>query len=270
MLTDHLQTSQILDKIGTSRRPYVITGSRASFQYHHWLHPAPKIIELRIYPEDYEYWKDSLQGEAIYVSKIPPTTDMMESLDAAVLLTRNLNAQIYHNKRTFADLHYESPEDLCIEFLQNSVAEITAMETLAIWLVQRLTFRWDYFCEQATVHGLTREGGILLDVINEHTQQSLMPQAVIDRLFCKTGQADGMNDRYYPYTWRVKLALRRQNEKELAVTYPRTSQKWGVKVVLPRYIMDKLVLDLDYALPDQFLGVTSDFENMPAVANIGA
>jgi hypothetical protein len=190
---------------------------------------------------------------------------MMKSFEAAVLLKKNLNAEIYRNKRTLADLHYESPEDLCIQFLGSLVAEIAAMEILAIFLVQRLAFRWDYFGERVTAQGFAREAGILLEVINEHTQQSLMPKTAIDFLFTKAMKIDVTNHGYYPFTWRVRLALKRITENEIGVTYPRTSQKWGVKVVLPRYIMEKLVLALDHTL--RHLPSTSPpvFENMHAV-----
>jgi hypothetical protein len=269
MRTTHESAFNIFNKLKDSRRPYVITGSHASFQYHHWLYPIPKIVELRIHAEDYDYWMNSLNGEAAYISEIPPTTDVVKNINVAVLLASNLSAQIYHNRRTFSDLHYEAPEDLCVEFLQNLVAEITVMEILAILLAQRHVFRWNYFCEQVAVLGLARDAGILLEVINEHTQQRLMPQTIIDQFFNKIVQAEAMNDRCFPHTWRVKLALKRQNEneKDVAVTYPRTSQKWGVKVVLPRYIMDKLVLDLGYSSPDQSFGKASEFENIHVVAN---
>ena len=261
MIAPDQTTAQIFSRLKSSERPYVITGPQASYRYHRWLSPAPKVIELRIFPEDYEWWKNFLQNEVDFISDFPPTLNGTKNLGTAGLLKKNLSMQIYHNKRTFADLHYESPEDLCLELLQNSIAEITAMETLAILLLQKQTLRWGYFCEQAGVLGVAREAGILLEVINEHTQQSLMPQSVIDRLFRKTAEVGVMKDHYYPHTWRVKLALRRQNEKDLAITYPRTSRKWGIKVVLPRYIMDKLTLDLDYVLRNQIMASTSDLEN---------
>lgn len=270
MIAPDQTTAQIFNRLKTSERPYLITGSQASYCYHRWLSPAPKVIELRIFPEDYEWWKNFLRDAAAHVSDLPPMSNRMENLDSAIILSKNLETSIYQHRRTFADLHYESPEELCLDLLQISIAETTAMESLAIWLVQRQTFQWDYFCEQATVLGLTREAGILLDVVNEHTQQSLMPQFVIDQLFKKTAGAGLMNDCYYPHTWRVKLALRRQNEneKDLAITYPQTSRKWGIKVVLPRYIMDKLTLDLDYVLRNYAL--VANFENRPSALQLVA
>ena len=267
MTNAHETTSQLFNKLKSSQRPYVITGSRASVQYHRWLSPAPQIVELRIYPEDYGYWMNLLQGEAIYVSETPPTTEMMKGLEMGVLLSKKLDAQIYQNNRAFAGLHYESPEDLCIDFLAGLVTETPVMEFLAILLMQRQTFQWEYFCQKATASGLAREAGILLEVINEHTQQNLMPQSVIEQLFQGTVKNDDLMDGYFPHTWRVRLALRRKNERDLTITYPRTSRRWGVKVVLPRYIMDKLVLDLDYAWRNQFSDINSAFEDKPAVTN---
>jgi len=268
MIAPDQTTAQIFSRLKSSPRPYVITGSQASYRYHRWLSPAPKVIELRIFPEDYEWWKNFLQNEAAHVSDIPPILTGTKSLDTAILLQGNLDTRIYQNQQAFAGLYYESAEDLCLELLQNSVAEITLMEILAIFLVQRQGFRWDFFCEQATVLNLTRNAGILLDVINEHTQQSLMSQIMSDRLFSKTEKLTTTNGRYYPESWRVKLALRRQNEKDLAITYPRTSRQWEINVVLPRYMMEKLVLDLDYALPH--LSSASIFENKLAVPQFAA
>jgi len=270
MTAAHDTISQISDRLKKSQRPYVITGSRASVQYHRWLSPVPKIIELRIYPEDYAYWMNRLQDETIYVSETPPTTELMQDLEMGVLLSKKLDVQIYQNKRSIAGLHYESPEDLCIQFLGSLVAEIAAMETLAILLVQRLTFRWNYFGERVAARGFAREAGILLEVINEHTQQSLMPKTAIDFLFNKAMKVDVTNHGYYPFTWRVRLALKRINENEIGITYPRTSQKWGVKVVLPRYIMDKLVLDLDYVWRNHGSTKTSELTEKSAITNMVA
>ena len=144
------------------------------------------------------------------------------------------------------------------------------MEFLAILLIQRRAFQWDYFCKRVTALGLAREAGILLEVINEHTQQSLMLQRVIDQLFHNSVQSAVSENSYYPHTWRVKLALKRNQEKDVAITYPKTSRKSGSKVVLPRYIMDKLVLDLDYAWRNQILPIPSELANEHAVANIVA
>jgi hypothetical protein len=247
MTTTQEKTSQILDKLKKSRRPYVITASQASYRYHRWLSPAPKVIALRIYPDDYEWWRNTLLDETIYVSDAPPTSEMVESHAAAVLLLKSLEPLIYQNRRTYADLHYESPEDLCIEFLTGLITETSIMETLAILLIQRRIFQWDYFCKRVIALGLAREAGILLEIINNHTQQNLMPQAVIDLLFRETTHNDELKQRYYPFTWRVRLSIKRGEEKEIKITYPQVSQKWGIKVVLPLYIMEKLVLDLDYA-----------------------
>jgi hypothetical protein len=270
MKTTHEKISQILNKLKNSRRPYVITGSRASVLYHRWLSPVPKIVELRIYPEDHGYWVNLLQSEAVYVSETPPTTEMMNSFDVAVLLKKDLNDAICLNKRTVDDLCYESPEDLCVHFLESLVAEIAAMEFLAVLLVQRLTFRWDYFGDRVTARGFAREAGILLEVINEHTQQSLMPKTAIDFLFNKAMKVGVTNHGYYPFTWRVRLALKRINKNEIGVTYPQTSRKWGVKVVLPRYIMDKLVLDLDYVWRNQGSTKTSELTDKNAIINMAA
>jgi hypothetical protein len=268
MTNTHETTSQLFNKLKTSQRPYVITGSQASFRYHRWLYPVPQIVELRIYSEDYGYWVNLLQGEAVYISETPPTTEMMKSFDVAVLLAKNLNAQICQNQRTMADLRYESAEDLCINFLAGLVTETPIMELLAILLIQRQTFKWEYFCKKAMARGLAREAGILLEVINEHTQQSLMPQSVIAQFFQSMAKNDDLVDGYFPHTWRVRLALKRGNERDLTITYPQTSQKWGVKVVLPRYIMDKLVLDLDYAWRNQSLDVACELENRLTAVNI--
>jgi hypothetical protein len=266
----HDRISQILGKLKNSQRPYVIAGSQASYRYHRWLSPAPKVIELKIYPEDYEWWKNFLLDEMAYVSDTPPTSGEVENFDVAVLLTKNLEPLIYQNRRNYADLHYESPEDLCIEFLTGLITETSIMETLAILLMQRKTFQWDYFSKRVIALGLAREAGILLEIINGHTQQNLMPQAVIDLLFHETTHNDELKQRCYPFTWRVRLAIKRGEEKEIKITYPQVSQKWGVKVVLPLYIMEKLVLDLDYAWRAQSPVTTTNFgdeQTVPQFAN---
>jgi hypothetical protein len=270
MTAIHDTISRIFNKLKASQRPYVITGSRASIQYHRWLSPVPKIIELRIYPEDYGYWVNLLQGEAIYVSETPPTTELMQGLEMGVLLSKKLDAQIYQNKRSIAGLHYESPEDLCIHFLENLAAEIATMEFFAILLMQRQTFQWEYFCNKAAASGLAREAGILLEVIDEHTQLNLMPQSAIEQLFQNAAKNDNLMDGYFPHTWRVRQALRRGNERDLTITYPRTSRKWRAKVVLPRYIMDKLVLDLDYAWRNHGSTKISELTEKSAITNMVA
>jgi len=265
MIAPDQTTAQIFNRLKSSPRPYVITGSQASYRYHRWLSPAPKVIELRIFPEDYEWWKNFLQDEVIHVSDLPPASNMMENIEAAIILSKNLEASIYQYQRTFSDLHYESPEKLCINFLTGVITETSIMETLAILLMQRKAFQWDYFCKRIIALGLAREAGILLEIINDHTQQNLMPPAVIELLFQKTTHDNDLKECYYPFTWRVKLAIRRGDEKEVKITYPQISRKWGRKVVLPLYIMEKLVLDLDYAWRAPSSVPDSNFTNKQAV-----
>lgn len=92
-----------------------------------------------------------------------------------------------------------------------------------------------------------------------------MPPAVIGLLFQKTTHDNDLKECYYPFTWRVKLAIRRGNEKEIKITYPQISQKWDCKVVLPLYIMEKLVLDLDYAWRISSRASDFDFANKQSV-----
>ncbi len=240
--------AKIFNKLKTTRLPYVITNSHASYQYHRWLLPVANILELRIRLEDFDLWQQFFQAETIHVSETPPASEMMKRLDLAVVLTKNLTNPIYDHKRTISDLHYESPEDLCLDFLEAAVTETTLMEALALLLTQRQALRWEYFCERVTEMNHSLEAGILLDVINEHTHQGLMPSAITDLLFEHANRHEELKSEYFPFTWRVKQALRQHRENDLAITYAQTSRKWGHKVVLPRYLMDKLVLDLNHVL----------------------
>jgi hypothetical protein len=138
------------------------------------------------------------------------------------------------------------------------------MEFLAILLIQRRVFKWDYFCQRVVALGMARAAGILLEVVNEHTQQDLMPWRVIDQLFRGAAKSEFLKDSYYPYTWRVKTALKRNQEKSIPINYPKISQKWEMKVVLPRYIMEKLELDLDYAWRNQTADISSELASQHA------
>lgn len=240
--------TKIFDLLKQARLPYVITGSHASFQYHHWLFPVANVLELRIYSEDLDSWRRILRADAVHVDEQPPTSKMMKDLDGAVVLSISLTSAIHDRKRILDDLHFESPEDLCLEFLQSFATETALMEILALLLAQRRGLQWEYFCRCLLQARLGREAGILLDVINEHTRQNLMPLAISNLLFEHAGRREDSMRAYFPSTWRVKQALRQQRENDLQITYAQTSQKWGYQVILPRYLMDKLVLDLGYAL----------------------
>ena len=240
--------NKIFDKLKTARLPYVITNSHASYQYHRWLLPVANILELQIRPEDFDLWQQFFPAEKIYVSETPPTSEMMKRLDLAVVLAKNLTNPIYDHKRTITGVHYESPEDLCLDFLAAALMETTLMEALALLLAQRQNLRWDYFCGRVTAANHSREAGILLDVINEHMHQGFIPSAITDFLFEHANRHEELKSEYFPFTWRVKQALRQHRENDLAITYAQTSRKWGHKVVLPRYLMDKLVLDLNHVL----------------------
>ncbi|MEK7728058.1 MAG: hypothetical protein AAB354_06550 [candidate division KSB1 bacterium] len=170
--------NKTLDRLKQAAFPYVITGSHASFQYHHWLLPVANILEVRIHPEDLSSWVQTLRAETIYVDEKPPTSKMMKDLEGAVVLSKSLTREFYDRKRIIANLCYESPEDLCLEFLKSIATETASMEILALLLAQRRGLQWEYFSTCLLHARLGREAGILLDVINEHTRQSLMPLAI--------------------------------------------------------------------------------------------
>ncbi len=240
--------TDIFARLKQANLPYVITGSHASFQYHHWLFPVANILELRIYPQDLRSWQQNLRAEKTHVAEKPPTSKMLQNLESAVVLSTSLTPEIYNRKRSIAELDYESPEDLCLEFLKPFITETALMEILAVMLAQRQVLEWEYFCGRLLQAQLGHEAGILLDVINEHTRQALMPVAISNLLFERASRREDSTSVYYPSTWRVQQALRQHRESELKVTYAQTSQRWGYKVILPRYLMDKLVLDLSHIL----------------------
>jgi hypothetical protein len=213
---------------------YLVTGPQAAFEYHRWLTPLENLVTLQVYAQEVPLWR-GMSGEGCRVFEAPPTTAQVRAAPQVVILDPTLEAERYRRRRTTSGLTFIAPEDLCLDLLARARGETSLGEAAAIIVVQRDALAWDLLLEQAERRGLARRLGALLDVINVETEERLAPPEAIREL------GRWVEKMTPPLEKGVYPPGRRQT---IPILYQPIAERWGVRLALPRYVIGKVVMDL--------------------------
>lgn len=238
---------QVFDKLTRIKDPYLVTGHYATYQYHRWRFPVEGLVTLKVYEEDTEKWREHLREARVFLSSNPPYHSELENGQPLVVLKQDLEPSLYDHRRVIEEVNYQSPEDVCLELLHTSRNELSIGEAMAILVRRRKDLDWQYVYQKAAALSLARELGILLDIINHEAGRTVMPPEVINHLFEQAKREEtprSVEGQYYPFHWKVKFAIRDNKLDTLVLPYPEISEKWGLKVALPRHVAQKILLDL--------------------------
>lgn len=241
MAIDDLLSDTVKEKLVTASYPYLVTGSHAAFQYHHWLSPTPGVTVLRVYEMDTSRWLEYLEGEKVCAFPATPTTRQVAERENAVVLRGNLEPVAYSRRQIKDGICYEPAEDLCIGLLVAAKGQSSLSEVVAILVAQRERLDWKYLIERATASDQAASVGILAELVNQETGRALIPVAVIERLR-RQAQRERVSGIFPLYRQRRPTWRSRKNMP--ISTYPETSARWKVPVALPGYVVGKVVFDL--------------------------
>ena len=215
-------------------RPYLITGPQAAYEYHRWLTPLENLVTLQVYAEDVPLWHQMV-GEGCHVFETPPTTIQVRAVQEAIILDSTLEPERYRRRRVIDGLAFITPEDLCLDLVERARGETSLAEAAAIIIAQRDFLVWDVLLDQAEQRGLTRRLGALLDAINTETEANLVPPEAVKELGRRVDMVHlPPEEAIYPPG----------RHRSVPSSYRPIVDRWGVRLALPRYVIGKVVLDL--------------------------
>jgi hypothetical protein len=215
-------------------KPYLVTGPQAAYEYHHWLTPLENLATIQVYAEDVPAWR-RVAGEGCSVFEAPPTTAQVRAAREAIILDLTLEPERYGRRRVIDGLAFVASEDLCLDLIERARGETSPAEAAAILIARRDSLDWDLLLDQAQRRGLTRPLGALLEAINTEMGTDITPVGFIRQLH-RLAEAERVlaGGKGYP-PGRHQAA---------SSEYTSLAERWGIRWLLPRYVISKVVFDL--------------------------
>jgi hypothetical protein len=228
-------SQQSCDEAQGRDAPYLITGPQAAYEYHRWLTPLENLVTLQVYAEEISTWQ-GMAGKECRVFETAPTTVQVNAAPEAIILDATLEPGRYRRRRVIGKLVFVAPEDLCLDLLARARGETSLAEAAAIIVAQREALVWEVLLEQAERRGLARRLGALLDAINTEMEMNLASLEAIKEL----GQ---WVERMTPPLEQGVYPPGRH--RSVPPSYQPIVERWGVHLTLPRYVIGKVVMDLE-------------------------
>jgi len=222
----------LADRLIRLDRPYLIIGSQAAYQYHHWLTPLDNLASIQVYAADAPTWRQ-LAGDGVAMFEALPTTAQIRAVRKAVVLEPTLARERYQRCQMLDGLAFVAPEDLCLDLVERARGETSPAEVAAILIARREVLDWTMLLAQAGQRGLARRLGVLIEATGVELGADLAPAWFVGQLH-RLAEGEPFNDQDYP-------AARRRVMSE---TYPMLSERWGVRLRLPHHVIGKVVFDL--------------------------
>lgn len=239
--------------------PYAVTGSHAAYHYHRYMTP-PRVFEIKIEPQDEGKWIAFLTDERtrVFVGGVIET----RKISNYVKLLHSTRPIDSIRTKTKEGYYIEKPEFILIELLERQT-QTAIVEATAIILLNRDKLRWSGrsgIVNLAKGLGLSRGLGFLLDAINFEAHRPLIAPEVIENI---KEDVSGKSDEVFPRNdiflsrfreLRNKLAHRAlltkreveelERAKERFEGYKELSERWGIRAILPRHVVRKVLEDL--------------------------
>lgn len=222
----------LAERLGRLNKPYLITGSQATYQYHRWLTPLENLAALQVYGADAPAWL-RLVGDGCTVFETLPTTAQVRAVQKAIVLEPTLEPARYQRRQIIEGLAFVAPEDLCLDLVERARGETSPAEAAAILIAGRETLDWQILLAQAGQRGLARRLGIVIEATGVELGADLAPMWFVAQLH-RLAQAEPFSDQDYP-------AVR---SRAMLETYPVLTKRWGIRLRLPHHVIGKVVLDL--------------------------
>ncbi|HKZ68926.1 MAG TPA: hypothetical protein VJ020_02540 [Anaerolineales bacterium] len=153
---------------------YLIVGPHASFAYHRWLRPIPKMIHLRIRAGDLAQWQTALAPPWVTRVSPPASADTQSAMRLAILET-GLTDALHARRRMMSGLAYISPEDWCVALTREAKTQIAISEVAALLVAQRQKLDWAYLNRQIAAAELGERFTRIIETINREAGRPLLP-----------------------------------------------------------------------------------------------
>jgi hypothetical protein len=135
----------------------------------------------------------------------------------------------------FDGLAFIAPEDLVLDLIERARGETSLAEATAILLAQRDALAWDVLMDQAQRRGLIRHLGALLEAISIESETDVIPQGIIEEFYRRAiKERSSPGESVYP-PGRCR---------SVPPIYRPIVDRWGIRLVLPRYVIIKVLFDL--------------------------
>jgi len=242
---------------------YAITGSHAAYYYHRYMSP-PKVLEVKIEPQDEGKWIAFLTdertrvfiGDVIEARKISNYVKLLHSARPINLI----------RAKTEEGYYIEKPEFLLMEFLERQT-QTSIVEAIAIILQNKDRLKWhgiDGVVDLAKRSGFSRRLGFLLDAINFESSKPVIETGTIQEI---KSDVKGKSAEIFPrdemFLSRFQELRNRSVHRALLTTeeieeltrmkgrfegYRELSEMWGIQAILPRDVVRKVLEDLGVRL----------------------
>lgn len=213
-------------------KPYLITGSQATYQYHRWLTPLENLVTLQVHAMDKPAWR-LLAGDGCGVFEKLPTTAQLRTMPKALVLDPTLEPGRYQRRQMIEGLAFITPEDLCLDLVERARGETSPAEVAAILIARRESLDWQLLLTQAGQRGLARRLGALLEATGLELGADLAPAWFVTSLH-RLAETEPSSGQDYPA----------EHRRTVQATYPSLAERWGVQLRLPYHVIGKVVLDL--------------------------
>lgn len=261
MEKEKIKKLSLIDKLVFvgDKLPYAITGSHAAYRYHNYVNPS-QTLEMKIHLEDAGKWIAFLTDEKTRVFLGDVTGN--KRISNYVKLLHSNRAIDYIRTKARKGYYIEKPEFLIIEFLERQ-SQTGIIEAAAIILTNRKSLSWSGRAglpELAKDCGVSRRLGFLLDAINLEAGRKIISPKIIEQI---KKDVEGKIDDVFPgdeisldkfKEMRNKIAhgiLLTENERleigrleKQLEGYNILSKKWGMRIILPRQVIRKVLDDL--------------------------
>jgi len=224
----------------------------------------PRVFEIKIEPQDEGKWIAFLTDEKTRVF----LGDVIERrrISSYVRLLHSPKQVNLIRAETERGYYIEKPEFLLMELLERQT-QTSVVEAIAIILQNKDQLRWrgnEGIIDLACNMGFSRRLGFLLDAMNFEAAKSLIKEGIVQGV---KSDVRGKSDETFPRDemflsrfreLRNKLAhkaLLTRNEieelermKERFEGYRLLGEKWGIRTILPRDVVRKVLEDLGVKL----------------------
>lgn len=266
MEREKIKKQTLIDKLIfiDERLPYVITGSFAAYHYHQYINP-PKVIEIKIHLQDGGKWIAFLTDEKtrVFIGDVIETKKISNYVK---LIDGSKRAIDYVRTKTKEGYYIEKPEFLIIELLERQTQN-SVIEAVAIIVTNKMNILWvgpTGLPNLAKSCGVSRSLGLLLDAINLEARRKIINPKIIEPM---KKYVEGKVDDIFPKDEMLLAKFRDLRnktvhgvlltEKEKAEIerlrtyfegYKLLSEKWGVRIILPRDAIRKVLKDLGVSI----------------------
>lgn len=224
-----IQTSGSSDVMGrlTAASKYldfVIGGSYAA--YIHSGYAAPGKIDIHVKKEDVGKWIALLSDKFTSVSVDDILSEKLARQN--IHIHSSLTQEMINDSVILDGIRHLRPENLVIDGLMEQ-SEFAITDAFAILIRKRKDIDFDKLLKLAKSENLERELGACLEIINSESKKKIFDDKILRKM--RSG-VDLSRRRFFP-----------RNKTEESIDYKEISDKWGLRIALPRAFVSKIITD---------------------------